>query len=210
MAEEPQFHITVVTQQRRQRSDNAHSSRRGARGRSDAQKPVQADAPKDHQGEAPKDAQAQTGTAAAPATREAPAAADRSASSGSHGHHGSHGHSRSGSHRRHYKDYGTVSLGSMSGGPEDEVRDFTADPNGPTPTQGELQRQFYNKYNAILNRRYFTRNRNKVTRIILIALLVAVIFIVSIFGISAIRGNVAETLERPEVETVPVGTLDLG
>ena len=188
MAEEPQFHITVVTQQRRPRSDD--SSHHSGHGQSGAPKPAQA------QTETPKDAlrssrpaSGQTGTGGAPA----------------------HGHSydkSSHSHRRHYKDYGTVNLGAMDGGAEEA--DFTTDPDGPTPSQGELQKQFYNKYNDILSRRYFNRNRNKVTRIILIALLVGLIFIVSVIGIGAIHGSVAETLERPEVSTVPVGTLDLG
>ncbi len=192
MSEEPQFHITVVTQQRRKQEDaksspgaaRRHSADRSGQSRSEAAK-------------------------TAPAQEQLPSG-EHTARTGSHSRSHSHSGSRgSGSHRRHYKDYGTLELGSLNGG-ETEEPDFTADPNGPTPTQGELQRQFYNKYNAILNRRYFTRNKGKVTRVILIAVLVGVIFLVSIIGISAIRGNVAETLERPEVSTIPVETLDLG
>ena len=187
MAEESQFHITVVTQKRRHRPEGEHSSDHNAA----------------RQAQSPAPNQAKAAPASAAEQKQAASSSGHAAHTGSSGK-GSHHH-----HRRHYQDYGTVDLGTL-GEMQEESRDFTADPNGPTPTQGELQRQFYNKYNDILSRRYFTRNRNKVTRYVIIALLVALIFLISFFGINAIHGSVAETLERPEVSTIPVGTLDLG
>lgn len=203
MAEEPQFHITVVTQQRR-RSGGSPVSPGDAHGQSDAPKTPQS------QAETPKPERARA-EASKSSTQASHPAAEQTGQADAHHHAHSHTHSHTGggSRRRHYRDYGTVNLGPLNGDAEEEA-DFTADPDGPTPSQGELQKQFYKKYNDILNRRYFTRNRNKVTRIILIALLVGLIFVVSVIGIGAIHGSVAETLERPEVSTVPVGTLDLG
>lgn len=113
------------------------------------------------------------------------------------------------SHHRRYLDYGTVDLGSL-----DEARapEQEAPPESPAaaPTHGELQQEFLNKYDAVLNRRYFTRDKGKAGRIIVICLLVALIFVIGLFAISSLTGNVAETLEAPEISTLPVETLDLG
>ena len=102
-----------------------------------------------------------------------------------------------------------MDLGSLRDSIEEE-RDFTDDPDGPTPTQGELQQQFYKKYDAILNRRYFNRNKNKVTRVVVIAIIVALLFVISLFALTSLAGDEAETLEAPEISTIPVETIDLG
>lgn len=223
MAEEPQFHITVVTQKRRERSDSGRSGgrsgarERGAVERDHAEKreagPVRDAAKAAGQGSEASAAQAgntgaETRTAEASANRRDTSRAG-TASPADSGGSGRSGDGRRGSHRRRYMDYGTVNLGRMNGLPEEEP-DFTADPNGPTPTQGELQRQFYKKYDAILNRRYFNRNRTKLTRAVVIVLIVALIFVLGMFAVSAFRGNTDDTLARPEISTVPIETLDLG
>ena len=236
MAEEPQFHLTVVTQKRR-RVERSESSR--------GRDPRRSDAPESSRSETrgTQNVSAGEGSAAAPGAartvsaaetsgaplegmdRKGTAVADKTenvtaqtranrigkadpAGSGSAAPTRS-GSRHRGSHQRRYLDYGTVDLGSLGDAAEEE-RDFTDDPNGPTPSQGELQRQFYRKYDAILNRRYLTRNRTNVTRIVIVTLLVALIVVIGLFAISSFTGNDAETLERPEISTIPVETIDLG
>ena len=228
MSEEPQFHITVVTQKRRERPDSGRSGSRGRHGadarehghagershaemresgsgRNAGSASVQGaeatSTPEGHIGAEMKSAEAS-------ADRREPVRAENASPAGSGGS-GRSGDGRRGSHRRRYMDYGTVDLGRMDDEHEAE-RDFTADPNGPTPTQGELQRQFYRKYDAILNRRYFNRNRTKLIRAVVIALIAALIVVLALFALSSISGSDAETLEQPGISTVPVETIDLG
>ena len=62
----------------------------------------------------------------------------------------------------------------------------------------------------MLNRRYHTRNKSKVNRILLIILLAGLVLILSLVGVGNLTGQTAETLAKPPVETLPVQTLDLG
>lgn len=132
--------------------------------------------------------------------------------------HGEHHHSEgsggdgsrhgSGSgHRRTYQDYGTLTLGCMDGAQEEAPE---AEAAAEAPSQGQLQKEFYNKYDAALSRRYHTRNKFKVNRILIIVLLAGLVLILSLVGLGNLTGQTAETLARPPVETLPVETLDLG
>lgn len=106
-------------------------------------------------------------------------------------------------HRRHYKDYGTLDLGRL-----DQPRAKEAAPDHVPyvePSKGQIQREFYNKYNSTLNRRFFYRNKNKVTRWIIVALLVGLILVVSMISLSSLTGQVGETIAAPTLETIPVG-----
>lgn len=244
MADEPQFHMTVVTQKRRKvdreellRGDrkagaSGDGTQAGAQGAAKASageasgvlaaEGQAAEAARDGSRESAavlNDGAGAVGEAARAASTEAAAGQAASqqgkagraegAGAGQSGSASGGSGSRQRSSRRRYKDYGTVDLGSLRDSIEEE-RDFTDDPNGPTPTQGELQRQFYRKYDAILNRRYFNRNKNKVTRIVVIALIVALVVVIALFTLSSIAGGEAETLEPPEVSTIPMETIDLG
>ena len=73
-----------------------------------------------------------------------------------------------------------------------------------------IQKEFYNKYDAVLSRRYHTRNKSKVNRILIIVLLAGLVLILSLVGLGNLTGQTAETLARPPVETLPVETLNLG
>ena len=145
-----------------------------------------------------------------PTPGEAPAAAVRGEHHGHperHEHHAHHGQQGSDAHRRHYNDFGTVDLGSLEE-PLPTAPFATDDP--AAPSQGQLQKEFYDKYDTVLTRRYQTRNRKKTNRILVIVGLLLVILVLSLFGIGALQEQTAETLSKPDVETIPVVTLDLG
>ena len=221
MPEEPQFHITLVTQKRRY-SEHAQSSHSGESGQSAAKEQPRADAQVNSaasRGEAlhiPEESPAQAEAAAAAVSadsaaprgaEESDAAQTRSANPSGNGSPRSRGRQKS-SHRRHYLDYGTVNLGTLQDSPDKEP-ELTPEPDSSVLTQGELQHQFYEKYDTVLNRRYQTRNRTKVTRIILISLLAALVLVVSFFALSSFTDD-PTPLEKPVVSTIPVETLDLG
>ena len=221
MPEEPQFHITVVTQKRRH-AEHAQSSHSGESGQSAAKEQPRADAQVNSaasRGEAlhiPEESPAQAEAAAAAVSadsaaprgaEESDAAQTRSANPSGDGSARSHGRQKS-SHRRHYLDYGTVNLGTLQDSPDKEP-ELTPEPDSSVLTQGELQHQFYEKYDTVLNRRYQTRNRTKVARIILISLLAALVLVVSFFALSSFTDD-PTPLEKPVVSTIPVETLDLG
>ncbi len=180
MPEESQFHMTVVTQKRVPR----------------------------HHAE-----QKLTQEANAPGTGENPAEGAHRPQQDSHSRRdgaGTH-HTHSGSHsehrRRSYNDFGTLDLGSL----EDQKPEAkTAAAPASAPTNGQLQKEFLDKYNTVLNRRYHIRNRKKTVRILAIIALILAVFLLSMFGIGALRGQTSETLIKPELETLPVETLDLG
>ncbi len=185
MAEESQFHMTVVTQKRVLKRN-----------------PQQAEAEK------PK----------VPATdtpQPSPQKPDRSPDS-RHSADSGHGtaarqHSRegSGAHRRvrHYNDFGTVELGTLEGPHEAaEAREGSAS----EPSRGQLQREFYHKYDSVLNRHFETRDKKKTPKLLIIAVLLVLILLLSLVGIGSLNAQVGESLERPQVETIPVVTLDLG
>ena len=112
-------------------------------------------------------------------------------------------------HRRHYKDYGTLDLGVIETPAHSDSRG--SDPtSAPEPSKGQLQKEFYNRYDSALSRRYSTRNKNKVTRWIIIALLVGLILVVGLIAVSTIQNQIGDTITPPNVETIPVHTLDLG
>lgn len=222
MPEEPQFHITVVTQKRRHAERSQSSSHSRESGRSASKETPRAEAressaasrdealliPEEIQARAEADAAAVSADTAETRSAEGGGAAQTGSASPSGDRSvRSHGRHKS-SHRRHYLDYGTVNLGTLHDS-SDEEPDYTPEPESPVPTQGELQHQFYEKYDTVLNRRYQTRNKTKVTRIILISLLAALVLVASFFAISSFTGE-PTPLEEPVVSTIPVETLDLG
>lgn len=127
------------------------------------------------------------------------------------GEHRSHHSSDHHTHHRHYQDYGTVELGALrdsDSGVEEPIRDCT--PAAPlAPTKGQLQREFYDKYDTLFRRRYENRNRGKVMRIVIIAILSGLIAIAGLILIINLKGKADEPLKAPEVETVSVVSLDL-
>lgn len=142
---------------------------------------------------------------AAPA-RHDPAASEQAAVRQSE-HEPSAGKEGSRFHRRHYQDFGTVNLGSMD---SRDGENAAASPTSAGPSRGERQQAFFNKYDAALQRRYSTRNRGKLIRILMIAILSALIVILSLLLLTGLRESAEETLEKPELETIPVASLDLG
>lgn len=199
MPEEKQFHMTVVTQKRVPRSGAEQSDASGRRHRSS--KEHEHRSAEEHEHRSAEEHEQRSAEAAQP-DREAPAEGSRS------GH--SSGRERGRSHRR-YRDYGTVELGSLDDrSPEREAAQQASESEPAAPSKGQLQREFYDKYDAALRRRYTTRNRGKVARIAVIALLAALIIIASLIWVGNLREQTAETLEKPDLETIPVVTMDLG
>ena len=100
-----------------------------------------------------------------------------------------------------------MDLGSL-----EAPRDTPAAPgaDAPEPSQGQLQREFYDKYDTVLNRRYRTRDRGKAARIIMLALLIAMVVLAALTVIIGLRNQFQEPITAPSVETLPVQTLDLG
>ena len=154
-------------------------------------------------------------SAAPEAARQAgdPASHPRAHSSSGGSRHSGHGssggsrHADQSGHRHRYHDYGTVDLGSL-----EAPRDTPAAPgaDAPEPSQGQLQREFYDKYDTVLNRRYRTRDGGKTARIIMLALLIAVLVLAALTVIIGLRNQLQEPITAPSVETLPVQTLDLG
>lgn len=188
MDENEQLHMTVVVQKRRRLDEEASAAPEAAR---------QAGDPASH-----------------PRAHSSSGGSHHSGhgSSGSsrHSGHGSSGGSRhadQSGHRHRYHDYGTVDLGSL-----EAPRDTPAAPgaDAPEPSQGQLQREFYDKYDTVLNRRYRTRDRGKTARIIMLALLIAVLVLAALTVIIGLRNQLQEPITAPSVETLPVQTLDLG
>ncbi|MBR6118787.1 MAG: hypothetical protein IKQ04_00525 [Oscillospiraceae bacterium] len=104
--------------------------------------------------------------------------------------------------RRHYNDFGTVNLGVL-----EEEPDAAAQAAGDEPSKGAQQRAFYDKYDAALQRKYSTRNKSKVTRILAAAALMALVVLLLVFGLGSLSRQTGETLPKPEVETIPIVTL---
>ena len=111
---------------------------------------------------------------------------------------------------RHYRDFGTVNLGTMDGASRAASAPDSEPKKEDAPGRGQLQREFYDKYDTVLRRRYTTRSRAKATRFLMIALLFALALLISILWVSNLREQTVETIPRPAVETIPVGDLDLG
>lgn len=118
-------------------------------------------------------------------------------------HHGSADESAHAVHHRHYNDFGTENLGVMDEARVPEPADAQAE-----PTRGELQRAFYDKYDAALKRRYRAGSQNRVVRFLAVAALLAMIVLLLAFALSSLGLQTAETLPVPEVETIPIVTLD--
>lgn len=144
---------------------------------------------------------------AAAAAEQKPEQSRRSASDGGRvGQSASHG-GRSGAHRRHYADYGTLNLGTI----EDPPADKTERAQIPaSASYGENQRAFFDKYDAVLKRNYATRNRSKVTKILMVAAIALVLLTVLIVLYIKNENEKEEQIAEPIVETVPVVTMDLG
>ena len=188
MPDESNFHITLVTQKR--------VPRRGGEG---AQSPAEPEKPP--LPETAAETPAKTERAAAPA----PEHSGRGASS----RRGKHS-----PHRRQYKDYGTVNLGVLDA-PRSGREQEASEPEGPESaapeiSKGREQREFFDKYDAALSRHYTARNGGKLTRILLIGLLAVLVILAALLGVSTIRNQTGETLPAPQMETIPVVTLDLG
>jgi hypothetical protein len=203
MPEEPQFHMTVVTQKRRRRPDPVAEALEQARNSAAARESSDGGRSGDDRGEYTGERHHQHGEHH---SEHHHSGGDRS---GEHHHsehrsehHGEHHHSE---HRRRYQDFGSVNLGSMEDGRPAVVEELPE----AAPSKGQIQREFYDKYDSVLNRRYATRNKAKANRVLIIVLVVAFVLIVSLIGIGSI-GQDAETLEKPQMETNPVVSLDLG
>ena len=110
-------------------------------------------------------------------------------------------------HHRRYNDYGSLTLGELGESPAAEEDDAPAQGE---PTRGAIQREFYDKYDPVLSRRYSTRNKGKVSRILMVAALISLILLLVFFGIGSLGKQGEEKLPKPSVETIPVVTLDLG
>ena len=126
--------------------------------------------------------------------------------SGHSGQHRAHHSGASHTHHRHYEDYGTVELGTLKAGRQETAQELMH----AAPSNGQLQREFLDKYDPVLSRRFSTRNRNKLTRMILIGILCGLIVIAGLIWIFSIKGEVNNPLQAPEVETIPAVSLDLG
>lgn len=181
MPSEEQFHITVVKQKRVRRGEESAAQVSGQELRAEA-------VPAPHPPAASEQARRES------ALRQSE-------------HEASAGEERRSSRHRHYQDFGTVNLGSMDGQHGENAASRPA-PEGPS--RGERQQEFFNKYDAALQRRYSTRNRGKLIRILMISLLSALIVILSLLLLTGLRDSAEETLAKPELETIPVASLDLG
>ena len=198
MQEDNQFHLAVVTQKRRHDQNPEESSAA-----------VATEPHTHHSGEHHMHHGGERHTHHSGEHHSHQGGEHRSHHSGEHrSHHSSDHHT----HNRHYQDYGTVELGALrdgDSGVEEPIRDCT--PAAPlAPTKGQLQREFYDKYDTLFRRRYENRNRGKVMRIVIIAILSGLIAIAGLILIFNLKGQADEPLKAPEVETVPVVTLDLG
>lgn len=187
MSEETRFQMTIVTQKRRPRGENEGEAARPGEGE------------QRHSTEGERHHHSAEGEHH-----------HHSSQSERHGH-SEGGHSREGAHagsrRRHYQDYGTVDLGNLNG-PRPKTEPERSVP--AEPSKGAVQREFYDRYDAVLSRRYAKRSRSAVVRILAIALLMALIVVVSWIGISVLGEETGETLARPDVETIAVEPIDLG
>ena len=106
-------------------------------------------------------------------------------------------------HHRHYQDYGTVSLGTLDspapshGAPE-------PGPEAPAaPSQGQVQREFYDRYSGVLNRKYQTRNKSNLARMLMVVLLLGVIVVISLIALNSMSAPADTGLEKATRETVP-------
>ena len=192
--EEPQFHITVVSQRRRTHAPG-QSHRDAAQGQSRPETgPSHGEAAS--RGDPAREYSDQTFSEAA-GSRGAPDASSRSGSGAS-----SRRSSGSSSRHRHhaYRDYGTVDLGPLPDSREPgSVR--ASEPALPEePSHGQLQWEFLDKYAPALNRKYKNREKSKLFRLLLIVvslLLAGLIF-------SYLLYRQANPEELAEIETVEV------
>lgn len=181
MEEPSKLHLTVVTQKRVLRSGGEDSPEDREKTEQETAEPETVQRP-----EAPGETDGQS-----PSAEAAPEEGTR----------------HSAQHRRHYKDYGTLDLGRLDAPrPAEPVPDHVP---YVEPSKGQVQREFYDKYNSTLNRRFFYRNKNKVTRWIIVALLVGLILVVGMIAMSSITGQISETIAPPSVETIPFEEPDL-
>ena len=96
-------------------------------------------------------------------------------------------------HHRRYNDYGSLTLGELGEGPEPEQDDAPAQTE---PTRGAIQREFYDKYDPVLSRRYSTRNKGKVTRILMVAALISLILLLVFLSIGSLGKQGEEKLPK--------------
>ena len=122
-----------------------------------------------------------------------------------------------GSHRRHYVDYGSVSLGSMDGTPA-PASETEGPALAPEETErpavgnhyGADQRAFFNKYDALLKRRYATRNKGGVAKLLLFCFVLVVFVLVTVLTVKKLAGSRGNKTETMEIETMAVEQIDLG
>lgn len=190
--EEPQFHITVVSQRRRTHApgqshrDAAEGQTHPEAGASHRETASRGDSERKHN----------------PQTNSGTAGSDRSADPSSRSGSGASSHRSSGSSSRHrhhaHRDYGTVNLGPLPDSREpNSGREFEA-ALPEEPSHGQLQREFMDKYAPALNRKY--RNKEKSRLFHLLVIVVALILAGLIFSYLLYRQ--AHPKERDEIETV--------
>ncbi len=144
---------------------------------------------------------------AAAAAEQKPEQSRRSAADGGRvGQSASHG-GRSGAHRRHYADYGTLNLGTIEDPPADKTERVQIPASA---SYGENQRAFFDKYDAVLKRNYATRNRSKVTKILMVAAIALIVFTAMIVTLIKNERDEEGKILEPVVETIPVVPMDLG
>lgn len=198
MAEDTQFHMTVVTQKRVRREEGSQHPAAGGNSRPSASDEGARHSSEGahHSSEGARHSQegSHHSSAGAYHSRES-ARADRSRADSRH--------------RRHYQDFGTVDLGNLNDerpAREASARDF----GSGAPSRGELQRDFFDRYDTALSRRYNTRNKGKVARIVFVSLLIALVILVSMILLANFKEQGTDALAKPQVETIPVVTLNLG
>ena len=199
MDENEQLHMTVVVQKRRRLDEEASAAPEAARQAGDPASHPRAHSSSGgshHSGQGSSGSSHHSGHGSSGSSRHS-----------GHGSSGGSRHADQSGHRHRYHDYGTVDLGSL-----EAPRDTPAAPgaDAPEPSQGQLQREFYDKYDTVLNRRYRTRDGGKTARIIMLALLTAVLVLAALTVIIGLRNQLQEPITAPSVETLPVQTLDLG
>ena len=199
MDENEQLHMTVVVQKRRRLDEEASAAPEAARQAGDPASHPRAHSSSGgshHSGQGSSGSSHHSGHGSSGSSRHS-----------GHGSSGGSRHADQSGHRHRYHDYGTVDLGSL-----EAPRDTPAAPgaDAPEPSQGQLQREFYDKYDTVLNRRYRTRDGGKTARIIMLALLIAVLVLAALTVIIGLRNQLQEPITAPSVETLPVQTLDLG
>ncbi|MBR4700794.1 MAG: hypothetical protein IKP19_03765 [Oscillospiraceae bacterium] len=128
--------------------------------------------------------------------------------SGAHHHHGE-SHHHSGEHRshRHYQDFGTVNLGTLTEQPDTQRESV---PQAAKPVSEDAHRQDTSfspeQYAMLLNRKF---RKRKSSRLSIVLLVVGVLLVISIMLFVFFRGRSGSSDEG--IETLePLESFDLG